>query len=191
MLTFLTIKRINKMNNKSYISGNAVYLLILVFLAFGQSYAQVSASANFIKGGKDDAVKIISAYLLPVERALSFDGANNNILLFKSNKTSDLNYGIGINLTTSFVNSKDYTFDVNKLNLTEFEAKDPNKTIAQTIAEMRAQSCCKQKTNIEFHLQATLIIQKNRYLHSIRQKEMIIPLFLLLFLICLWKNKAI
>jgi hypothetical protein len=134
MLKFLTIKRINKMNNKSYISGNAVYLLILVFFAFGQSYAQVSASANFIKGGKEDAVKIISAYLLPVERALSFDGANNNILLFKSNKTSDLNYGIGINLTTSFVNSEDYAFDVNKLNLTEFEAKDPNKTIAQTIA---------------------------------------------------------
>jgi len=76
------------MNNKSNFSGKAAYLLILVFLAYGQSYAQISSSANFIKGGNDDAVKIISAYLLPVERAMCFNGANNNMLLFKSNKTT-------------------------------------------------------------------------------------------------------
>ena len=122
------------MYNQSNFSGKAVYLLILAFLVYGQSYAQISSSANFIKGGKDDAVKIISAYLLPVERALYYNGANNNMLLFKSNKTSDLNFGMSLNLTASFVNSEDYTYDVKELNLTAFEAQDPNKTIAQTIA---------------------------------------------------------
>ena len=122
------------MKNKLNISGKAVYLLILVFLFSGQSYAQISSSANFIKGGEDDAVKIISAYLLPVERSMCFNGANNNMFLFKSNKTSDINFGLSLNLTSSFVNSDNYTYDVKELNLTDFEVQDPNKTIAQTVA---------------------------------------------------------
>jgi hypothetical protein len=115
-------------------SFKAIYLLLIVFIAYNHSFAQISSSANFIKGGKGDAVKIVSAYLLPVETALCFNGANNNMLLFKSNKTTDLNFGISLNLTSSFVNSEDYTYDIKELDLTEFEAQDPNKTIAQTIA---------------------------------------------------------
>lgn len=122
------------MNNKSNILEKSAYLMIFVLLVYGQTSAQISSSANFIKGGKDDAVKIISAYLLPVEKALSCNGANNNIQLFKSNKTPDFNFGISLNLTSSFVNSNDYTYDVNKLNLTAFETQSPNKTIAQTVA---------------------------------------------------------
>jgi len=122
------------MIKKLHISWKAVSLPILAFLAHGQSNAQISSSANFIKGGKEDAVKIISAYLLPVERGLCFDGANNNMLLFKSDRATDFNFGMSINLTSSLVNSNDFTYNTNALNLTEFEAQDPTKTIAQTAA---------------------------------------------------------
>lgn len=122
------------MNDKTNISWKVICLLFLLFAVFSQSSAQITSSANFIKAGKDDAVKIISAYLLPVERALCFNGANNNMFLLKSSKTSDFRFGLGFNLTTSFINADDYTYDVNKLNLEEFEVQDPNNTIAQTFA---------------------------------------------------------
>ncbi len=122
------------MSKKSNISWKAFSLQIFVFIAYGQLHAQISSSANFIKGGKDDAIKIISAYLLPVERGLCFDGANNNMLLFKSDKATDFNFGMSINLTSSLVNYNDFTYNTNELNLTEFEAQDPNRTIAQTAA---------------------------------------------------------
>lgn len=94
--------------------------------------AQVSNSANFIKGGESDVVKIVSAYLMPVEQAVLFNGANNNMLMFKHKNNDNFNYGLGIDLTASFVNSNDYTYDVNELNLEGFEVANPNNTIAQT-----------------------------------------------------------
>jgi hypothetical protein len=110
--------------------------LILLFglLALGKLDAQILSSANFIKGGKNDALKIISAYLLPVERSLCFNGANNNMLIFKQKDKTDYRFGIGLDLTTSFVNSDDFTYNVNNLNLEEFEPANPQQISAQTIA---------------------------------------------------------
>ncbi len=141
------------MNNQSNISLKVVYLLILVFLAYSQSYTQISSSANFIKGGKNDAVKIISAYLLPLERALCFNGANNNMLLFQQKNKTDLQFGIGLNLTTSIINSDDFTYDVNNLNLEEFEAAYPQQTIAQTIAGN--QNTILLQTKDKYHIPST------------------------------------
>jgi len=103
-------------------------------LAAGTIEAQVNTSANFIKGGENDAKKIISAYLLPVERALCFNGANNNMLIFKQNDKVDFRFGVGLDITASFVNANDFTYDVSKLNLEEFEPANPQQTMAQTMA---------------------------------------------------------
>lgn len=109
-------------------------LLTLIFLLSTSlcTHAQITSSTNFIKGGENDAIKIISAYLMPIERALCFNGANNNMQIFNTN--SEIQIGIGLNLTASFINSKDFTYDVNDLNLEAFEAANPNNTIAQTFA---------------------------------------------------------
>ncbi len=122
------------MNTELKFTRKTVFPLILVFFGYGQLFSQISSVGNFIKGGKEDAVKIISAYLLPVEKGMCFNGTNNDMILFKSNAASNLNFGLSFNLTASLVSSDDYTYDVSDLNLTEFEAKDPNKTIAQTIS---------------------------------------------------------
>lgn len=109
-------------------------IILYALLVTGTVEAQICTSANFIKGGKNDAEKIISAYLLPVERALCFNGANNNLLIFKQKDKTDFRFGIGSNLTSSFINSNDFTYDVNNLNLEEFEPANPQQITAQTIA---------------------------------------------------------
>ncbi len=110
------------------------FLLLSLILTSYDFFAQAVSAADFIKGGKNDAVKIISSYLLPVEKAMCFNGANNNMYLFKKEGVSEVKFGFSLNLTTSFVAPSDYTYDVSKLNLEKFEAQDPNKTIAQTLA---------------------------------------------------------
>lgn len=112
-----------------------IYLIILFgLLVIGTVDAQITSSANFIKGGKNDAVKIISAYLLPVERALCFNGANNNMLIFKQKDKTDYRFGIGFDLTSSFINSDDFTYNVYNLNLEEFEPANSQQFTAQTLA---------------------------------------------------------
>jgi len=96
--------------------------------------AQIFDAAQYIKGGKEDAVKMIAAYLMPIEHAIGFNGANNNIILFKHKDDTSLNYGFGLDLTASFININDYNYDVNKLDLVNFEAVDPENSIAQTAA---------------------------------------------------------
>jgi hypothetical protein len=108
------------------------YLLIVLFIIVNSTQAQITNSAIFIKGGKNDAVKIISAYILPIERTLCFNGANNNMLVFKNQNNKELNIGLGLDITTSYINNNDNTFDINNLYLDNFEAKNPDKTIAQT-----------------------------------------------------------
>ncbi len=108
-------------------------IAVFVFaIIISHTKAQVLSSANFIKGGKSDAIKIVSSYLLPVEKSLCFNGINSKLLLFK--KSEDLHFGIGINLTSSFINNQDYTYDVNDLNLSEFEASNSQYTVAQTLS---------------------------------------------------------
>lgn len=110
------------------------FVILFGLLVTGNVDAQINTSANFIKGGKNDAVKIISAYLLPVERALCFNGANNNMYFFKPKDNTGFRVGIGLDITSSYVNSDDFTYDVSKLNLEEFEPANPQQTIAQTMA---------------------------------------------------------
>ena len=107
---------------------------LFVLIVTGTVDAQIISSANFIKGGKSDAEKIISAYLLPVERALGFNSANNNMLIFKHRNNTKFRFGIGFDLTTSFINRDDFTYNVNNINLEKFEPANPQQFIAQTFA---------------------------------------------------------
>jgi len=110
-----------------------ILLFICVLtLIFNNTKAQVFSSANFIKGGKSDAIKIVSAYLFPVEKSLSFDGINSKLLLYK--KSDELHFGMGINLSSSFINNQDNTYDIKDLSLSEFEPSNPQYTIAQTLS---------------------------------------------------------
>ena len=111
-----------------------LFAIIYVFFFSNVIHAQVFNSANFIKGGKDDAIKVISAYILPIERVLCYTGANSNMMIIDNSNSSDVRIGLGFNVTSLNINSNDFSFDINDLKLTEFEAANPQNTIAQTIS---------------------------------------------------------
>lgn len=111
----------------------SIFLFILLCFQFHVS-GQIDATALFIKGFQDDAEKIVSTYLDPFQKCIALSGQNNNLLVFKSDRTTKWRFGFGLDLSTSIVNRTDYTYDINKLDLQEFELVDPERNIAQTIA---------------------------------------------------------
>lgn len=111
------------------LSLNAFILSLPIFVS-----SQVANTTNFIKGGTSDAIKIISTYINPIEKAIAYNGTNNHLNIYDSKKEDKFRFGLGINVSAAFINSKDNTYDINELNLSEFEASDPTKTVAQTFS---------------------------------------------------------
>lgn len=107
----------------------------LVFLCDNfVTFSQVASTTNFIKGGTSDAVKVIAAYINPLEKAIAYNGSNNRLVIYDNKEVDKLRFGLGINISAAFINSNDNTYNVNDLNLQEFEPSDASRTIAQTFS---------------------------------------------------------
>ncbi len=89
-------------------------------------------SADLIQGGVDDGVKLINAYILPLNRAM-MTGMNNTA--YTRIHHYDDNKHFNISVRTSFVSipKADQSFDVKNLNLQNVHPEDPNHTISQTV----------------------------------------------------------
>jgi|GEM_PF-2268345 len=89
-------------------------------------------SGDLIQGGVDDGVKLINAYILPMNRAM-MTGMNNTAYT-RTNYIDD-NKHFNLSVRTSFVSipKDDQTFNVNNLNLQNVHPEDPNHVIAQTV----------------------------------------------------------
>lgn len=105
-----------------------------LFIVNQTSFGQISASSEFIKGLKSDAEKIISAYIHPLEKSMVQNGQLNGFVLFSNGLNQKWHFGFGLDIQTTFVNKKDQTYNVNALNLEEFELADSSEYLAQTIA---------------------------------------------------------
>jgi len=109
-----------------------ILLSLLAFVVLSGKSQYLMKSGDFIQGGVGDGVKLINAYILPMNRAM-MTGINNTaytrINYFDDNKHFNLS------VRTSFVSipKADQTFNVNDLNLQKVHPEDPNKVISQTV----------------------------------------------------------
>lgn len=106
----------------------------ILFIASQTSFGQIAASSEFIKGLKRDAEKIISAYIQPLEKSMVQNGQYNGFVLFSNKLNQKWQFGFGLDIQSTVVNKKDQTYNVNELNLEEFEVADSSQYLAQTIA---------------------------------------------------------
>lgn len=111
---------------------NKMITVGLLLLSVVGLNAQDLSRFNVIKAGKNDAQKIISAYLLPVEKGLAYDGALHDYGVFHPRSTRKFSFGIGFDVAASAAHPADRTYDVQNLQLEMLEAVNPNQTIAQT-----------------------------------------------------------
>ncbi len=110
-----------------------IILFVAIILATGSIYSQgLSSSGNLIKGGIEDGQKLIQAYIKPLNKAIVFGLSD---VTYSQLRNNDDSRRFEINLKLAYVSlpSEDFTYDVSKLNLQYIKAKDPSKTIAQTV----------------------------------------------------------
>ncbi len=107
-----------------------ILLVCAGFLAH-TSYSQISL-INFLKGGKDDANKLVKAYMDPYASALG-DGLNNG--WYNSADTHSL-FGFDLSLSVSAIQvpSEAQTFDLSTIGLTKLSLVNPSNHIAPTVA---------------------------------------------------------
>ena len=110
-----------------------ILLFALAFLAITLGQAQYLVnSADLIQGGVDDGVKLISAYILPMNRAMMV-GMNNTAFTRISYKDDDSHFNFSVRTSLVAIPEADRAFDVKDLNLQNVHPEDPNQTIAQTV----------------------------------------------------------
>jgi hypothetical protein len=127
-------KKLSLLKNTLFVStGLALSLLIQ------PAKAQNGDIGQLFKGGQEDANKLFEAYAGPYFKGF---GSSLNAGWANTAKTHNflnkVGFPVGFNLTiftnASIVPTSDRTYDVNKLGLINVEAKDPNNSIAPTIA---------------------------------------------------------
>ncbi len=105
---------------------------LVVFFSFSGKTQYLINSGDLIQGGVEDGVKLINAYILPMNRAM-MTGMNNTAFM-RTNYIDD-NKHFNLSVRTSFVSipEDDQTFNVIDLNLQNVHPEDPNNVIAQTV----------------------------------------------------------
>lgn len=93
---------------------------------------QLENSSDFIQSGVEDGIKLIDAYILPLNRAMMVGMDNTSYT--RIHHYEDKKH-FNISVRTSFINipKADRSFDVLNLDLQTVHPEDPNHTIAQTV----------------------------------------------------------
>jgi hypothetical protein len=103
--------------------------LLTILLEFANVfYAQILQSSQFVQGSIKDGEKLMQAYLWPVEKSFNSLHASDAFQLFEGKHS----WRISVNVMAAVVPKRDRTYDVNKLQLENFEPANPAQHIAQT-----------------------------------------------------------
>ncbi len=108
------------------------FITLLSIILSLQSYSQYLVDTGaLIQGGVEDGEKLVEAYIKPLNKAIVFGLSD---VTYTKIKRDDDHY-LDINVKLAYINipQEDWTFDVTKLNLKNFEPKDSDKVMAQTV----------------------------------------------------------
>jgi len=108
-----------------------LFFLVCTIFLFQNTYSQ-SGLVEFLKGGKEDANRLVQAYWNPYALALG-DGLNNG--WYNSASTHKL-LGFDLNLSVSAIQipAGSTTFDLQNIGLTKLTLANPSNHIAPTVA---------------------------------------------------------
>ncbi len=107
-------------------------LFVLLLGSINLLSQTVEPSGGLIQGGIDDGVKMLDAYLLPLNRAIMV-GADNTMYNKIAGNDDFRRFSISLQVPLVFIPDVDKTFDVDKLGLKNVEAVDAGNSIAQSV----------------------------------------------------------
>ncbi len=109
------------------------YLLLLLFGFYsGSLMAQDLVNlGTLIQGGVEDGNKLVDAYIKPLNKAIVFGLTNVDYTQIRKDRAHRLT--LSLKLANINIPTEDLTFDVTKLDLQNFEPKDPAKVMTPTV----------------------------------------------------------
>ncbi|MCD6366313.1 MAG: hypothetical protein J7L46_02105 [Bacteroidales bacterium] len=108
------------------------FVMLVLFVGISAKSQYLYNSADLIQGGVDDGVKLINAYVLPLNRAM-MTGMNNTDYIRTHHYDDKKHFNLSVRTSFVSIPKADQTFDVSNLNLQSVHPEDPNNTIAQTV----------------------------------------------------------
>jgi len=109
-----------------------IVLLFLSLVATHYIYGQdLINTGALIQGGIEDGTKLVEAYVKPLNKAIVY--GLSDVTYTKTKKAQKHKLLLSIKLAYINIPKEDREYDVTKLNLQNFEAKDPNQILAQTV----------------------------------------------------------
>jgi len=109
---------------------NIALSVSLLFSSSAFSYAQVDA--DFLKGGIDDGMRLVEAYITPYVKAF---GASSNSAWYNTAKPHKFGgFDLTLSVSAGLVPKSDKTFDLSSIGLENLTLVDPSNTIAPTAA---------------------------------------------------------
>ncbi len=107
-------------------------LLLLIISVHYFNFAQhLVNTGNLIQGGIEDGSKLVDAYIKPLNKAIVFGLSNVTYSKIEKQKKHKLSFSAKLAYTG--IPKKELTYDVTKIGLKNFEPKDPDEIMAQTV----------------------------------------------------------
>jgi hypothetical protein len=120
------------MKRMSKIRIHKLFVLIVVFCFTSSAYAQLSQLGALVAVGKDDASKLLSAYLKPFGNSL---GANLSAGWYNTAKVHKLGgFDLTFSLSFAMVPAADKSFDPSKIGLSQYVTIAPVGKMAPTLS---------------------------------------------------------
>jgi len=117
------------MRNRMKVFATALSVFFLLSTS-AVSHAQVDA--DFLKGGIDDGMLLVEAYIAPYVKAF---GASSNSAWYSTAKPHKFGgFDLTLSVSAGFVPKSDKTFDLSKIGFENLTLVDPLNSIAPTIA---------------------------------------------------------
>ncbi len=111
------------------------HVLTIVLLAvIPVLHGQILQSTQFAKGSISDGVKIIGAYLQPLEHSFNAISGSGFVNFQSDAQNKKISFRLGLQVVGAITPESEKTYDVISLNLSEFHPVDPLLSIAQTFS---------------------------------------------------------
>jgi len=110
---------------------NLFLFILFVFINISLQAQNLIDTGALIQGGVEDGSKLVEAYVKPLNKAIVFGLSDVTYAQIKGDRKGKLL----LSLKLAYINipTDELQYDVTKLKLQHFEAKDPNNVMAQTV----------------------------------------------------------
>jgi len=121
----------NIINTNNSIMKKRIVSILFLIISLHLSAQDVINTGKLLQGGLEDGVKLVDAYITPINKAIVY--GLSDVTYTKIKKDAKHRLLLGVKLAYVSIPGEDLVFDVNQIGLKNFVPKDPAQHLAPTV----------------------------------------------------------